>query len=74
MTYTQGLNWDLLCEGRGSMVSNLYMYIYIYIFKFSNLADTFIQSDLQMRTMEIYIYVYMCVCECVCVICKYDLF
>ncbi len=31
----------------------------IYIYTFSNLAATFIQSDLQMRTMEICI---MCVC------------
>ncbi len=43
------------------MVSSLYIYIYIYIYTFSNLADTFIQSDLQMRTMEIYMY-YVCVC------------
>ncbi len=48
------------------MVSSLYIYIYIYTvyiftFTFSNLADTFIQSDLQMRTMEIYMY-YVCVC------------
>ncbi len=35
----------------------------IYIYTFSNLADTFIQSDLQMRTMEIYICI-MCVCVC----------
>ncbi len=50
------------------MVSSLYIYIYIYIythtytythtFKCSCLEDTFIQSDLQMRTMEICI---MCV-------------
>ncbi len=32
------------------------IYIYTYIFTFSNLADAFIQSDLQMRTMEIYMY------------------
>ncbi len=38
----------------------IYIYIYIYTFTFSNLADTFIQSDLQMRTMEIYMY-YLCV-------------
>ncbi len=31
--------------------SNKYKYIYIYIY-ISHLADTFIQSDLQMRTME----------------------
>ncbi len=27
-------------------------YIYAYAFTFSHLADTFIQSDLEMRTME----------------------
>ncbi len=37
------------------MVSSLYIYIYT----FGNLADTFIKSDLQMRTMEICI---VCVC------------
>ncbi len=31
----------------------------VYIYTFSNLADTFIQCDLQMRTMEIYV---LCVC------------
>ncbi len=36
--------------------------IYIYI---SNLADTFIQSDLQMRTI-------LCVCVCVLFFCKYS--
>ncbi len=31
----------------------MYKYIYIqYTLKFSHLADAFIQSDLQMRTME----------------------
>ncbi len=44
-------------------------YIYIYTFTFSNLADTFIQSDLQVRTMEIYSLCIMCVCFC-----KHDLF
>ncbi len=58
-TPNQGLNWDLLCGG-GSMVWSLYIYIYIYIF--SNLADTSIQSDLQVRTMEIYSLCIMCVC------------
>ncbi len=38
-------------------IYTVYIYIYIYIytvytFTFSYLADTFIQSDLQMRTME----------------------
>ncbi len=35
-------------------VAGLYIYIYIYIFTFTfgYLADTFIQSDLQMRTIE----------------------
>ncbi len=28
------------------------VYIYIYKFTFSHLADAFIQSDLQMRTIE----------------------
>ncbi len=37
------------------------IYIYIYIFTFSNLADTFIQSDFQVRTMEIYSLCIMCV-------------
>ncbi len=44
-------DWDLLYGGGGgSMVSSLY--------RFSNLADSFIQSDLQMRTMEVYVCVF----------------
>ncbi len=58
----QGLNWDLLSGGGGLCGIEL---IYIYI-TFSNLADTFIQSDLQMRTRTMEIYMY-CVCVCVCV-------
>ncbi len=38
----------------------IYIYIFTFTFTFSNLADAFIQSDLQMRTMEIYMY-YVCV-------------
>ncbi len=34
--------------------------IFIYTYTFSNLADTFIQRDLQMRTMDMYMY-YVCV-------------
>ncbi len=61
----QGLNWDMLCGGtlwyRAYIyiyiyIQYIYIYIYIYIYTFSNLADTFIQRDLQMRTMDIYIH------------------
>ncbi len=34
-----------------SIEIDMYMYIYIYL-TFSHLADAFIQSDLQMRTIE----------------------
>ncbi len=40
--------------GGGGGGGGLYGIDLIYIFTFSNLADTFIQSDLQMRTMEIW--------------------
>ncbi len=33
-------------------IKQFWIWIYIYTFTFSHLADTFIQSDLQMRTME----------------------
>ncbi len=60
-----------VCVGGGG---DLYIplsgaYIYIYTFTFSHLADTSIQSDLQVRTMEIYSLCIMCVCFC-----KHDLF
>ncbi len=58
VTYYMGLNWNLLCGGGLCGIELIYMYI--YIFTFSNLADTFIQSDLQTRTIEIYMY-YVCV-------------
>ncbi len=34
------------------MIIYIYIYIYIYTHTFSHLADAFIQSDLQMRTLE----------------------
>ncbi len=41
------------------MVSRLYIFIYIYIL---HLVDTFIQSDLQMKKIEIYV---LCVLSCI---------
>ncbi len=48
----------------------------IYTFTFSNFADTFIQNNLQMRTMEIYTVCIVCACVCArfIYVFKYDLF
>ncbi len=55
-----------------------YTHIRTFTFTFSYLADAFIQSDLQMRTLEaiktnkrayiLYIYNYICVCVYLCIL------
>ncbi len=47
----QKLNWCLL-KTDSNHKQNVWSWSYTFTFTFSHLADAFIQSDLQMRTLE----------------------